>query len=435
MQRLLLFVTLLMASVLATAEVKTFVRDYTYRASETDSKVSARQAALQQLQSLVIQESGVTVKSSFENTETLKDGSFQQSQKANYLTLAQAHTQTKILEEKWDGETFYIKAFIEIDTDAIANVSDQGKTLSCSEMQKKVKTLILDVKDPKVQGELVKLSMANPLEGHCYKWQYIIIDKFRELAVPNDEYRQFLFDGVAKVADHEKGNLLMATIKYGASYRKITKEEFEVVRSASEYMNHADIKWLTGVLMEITTQVLPYGAPPEEVARNANRQWVSMLDWQLSVLYRQAYLNKLGKPKSMTVSEIMGEVMEKMMVKNKGAFLSYYLYNHQHLDDRANIAMARKMASYIKRDVNSNSMEILDLFIKDVPVNKKVNTHIIKLLIHINGKEGSTYYKQAVEKIVNANREKITAMASNSTVPKSKRKKWMTEYNLSMNTH
>jgi len=55
----------------AHAAAESLVRDYTYRASENDSKVSARQAALRQLQALVIEEVGVRVQSALDSSERL----------------------------------------------------------------------------------------------------------------------------------------------------------------------------------------------------------------------------------------------------------------------------------------------------------------------------------------------------------------------------
>ncbi len=80
------------------AESMTMVREYTYNASENDSKVSARKAALQQLQVLLIEEVGVQVQSSFSNTETLDKEEFSRTVQANYQTFASALTKTKILE-------------------------------------------------------------------------------------------------------------------------------------------------------------------------------------------------------------------------------------------------------------------------------------------------------------------------------------------------
>ena len=125
MYRLVIFL-LLSIAMNAYSEVKEFTRDYTYRASDNNSKVSARKAAMQQLQSLVIQEVGVQVKSSFTNQETLNNDEFTRQVQVNYQSFSQALTKTKILEQSWNGEQFYLKALITVDTD---NLIDRIKTI------------------------------------------------------------------------------------------------------------------------------------------------------------------------------------------------------------------------------------------------------------------------------------------------------------------
>ena len=57
-----------LSSLLVTTSVQaktvSFIRDYTYNASDNDSKVSARKATLEQIQKAAIEEVGVQVQSS-----------------------------------------------------------------------------------------------------------------------------------------------------------------------------------------------------------------------------------------------------------------------------------------------------------------------------------------------------------------------------------
>lgn len=69
--RLVIYALALALALPAHAAPVALVRDYTYRASENDSKVSARKAALQQLQALAIEEVGVQVQASLDSTERL----------------------------------------------------------------------------------------------------------------------------------------------------------------------------------------------------------------------------------------------------------------------------------------------------------------------------------------------------------------------------
>ncbi len=88
---------------------QTFIKEYSYNASENDSKVTARKAALKQIKLLAIEEVGVVVKSSYSKNEFLSGENFSKTIKTNFSKFSSALTKTKILDQKWNGETFYIK--------------------------------------------------------------------------------------------------------------------------------------------------------------------------------------------------------------------------------------------------------------------------------------------------------------------------------------
>jgi len=98
---------------IAFAEMKTFIRDYTYQASEIDSKQSSRVIATEQVKRLLLEELGTYLESHTEvvNYELTKD---------EITTLTAGVVKTKILDEKWNGDTYWMKASIEADPDAVA---------------------------------------------------------------------------------------------------------------------------------------------------------------------------------------------------------------------------------------------------------------------------------------------------------------------------
>jgi hypothetical protein len=97
------------------AQEKTFEREYTYVASEMDSKISCRAVATNQLRIELLNEIGVYI----ENEQLLKsvevDGEFSQDFVENMVTLTAGITKLEVLEERWNGETFWMKAAITID--------------------------------------------------------------------------------------------------------------------------------------------------------------------------------------------------------------------------------------------------------------------------------------------------------------------------------
>lgn len=118
--RALLVMTLFLALGEACAQNKTFIREYNYKAGETDSKVSSRQKALREVKALLIEELGTYVESYVNyqvaeaNNKITKD--FFTSE---IKTLSSGITETKIIEESWNGYEYYVKAQITVDPEDV----------------------------------------------------------------------------------------------------------------------------------------------------------------------------------------------------------------------------------------------------------------------------------------------------------------------------
>jgi len=111
---LLIFITCY--SVTGIAKETRYIRDYTYQASDTDSKVSARKSALLFLKEKLLSEIGTVINSDvkvFRSSEGLNIS----SQKIQSLT--EGFIKTEVIEEKWNGVTFYVKAKLIADPDQI----------------------------------------------------------------------------------------------------------------------------------------------------------------------------------------------------------------------------------------------------------------------------------------------------------------------------
>jgi len=98
----------LSATNVALAEIKVFEKEYTYQASELDSKVSSRAIALEQIKRLLLEEFGTYLIS---ETDVKK---FQLT-KDKVVVMTAGIVQAEILSEKWDGKSYYLKAKISAD--------------------------------------------------------------------------------------------------------------------------------------------------------------------------------------------------------------------------------------------------------------------------------------------------------------------------------
>jgi tetratricopeptide (TPR) repeat protein len=97
----------------AVAAPVTVIREYTYRAGDADSKLTSRSIALEQVKRLLLEELGTFLIS---NTE-VKDSALT---KDEIVTYTAGVVVTVVIEERWNGEDYYLKAKISADGDDVA---------------------------------------------------------------------------------------------------------------------------------------------------------------------------------------------------------------------------------------------------------------------------------------------------------------------------
>ena len=106
------------ASILpALTETKTFVREYTYQASEFDSKASCRTLALEQAKRLLLEEIGTYL-------ESLTEVNNFQLTKDQIIILTAGIVRVQVVDEKWDGKAYYLLAKITANPDDVAKAID-----------------------------------------------------------------------------------------------------------------------------------------------------------------------------------------------------------------------------------------------------------------------------------------------------------------------
>jgi tetratricopeptide (TPR) repeat protein len=124
------------------AGTKTFIREYTYTAGEADSKITSRAIALDQVKRILLEEIGVYLQSEMTTTKEEKNNVYNELTKQQIQSITAGITETKIVEEKWTGEKYYIKASISVDPDEVnRNIArigaDQSKLKELEEVKRK----------------------------------------------------------------------------------------------------------------------------------------------------------------------------------------------------------------------------------------------------------------------------------------------------------
>ncbi|HRV45928.1 MAG TPA: tetratricopeptide repeat protein [Smithellaceae bacterium] len=125
------------------AETKTFIKEYTYQAGDEDSKNSSRVIALREVKRLLLEELGTYLESTTEvqNFKLTRD---------QIVTLTAGIVQTELLDEKWDGKTYRLKAKISANSDSVVRSidalrKDRDKTKELEAMRQKSDELMREV--------------------------------------------------------------------------------------------------------------------------------------------------------------------------------------------------------------------------------------------------------------------------------------------------
>ncbi len=136
---------------------KNFIRDYTYNASEADSKITSRAIALEQVKRLLLEEIGMYVHATVQNEEIEVSGEVRDLTSRQIEIISAGITETEILEETWNGELYYIKAEIEVDEDDVLKrldnaIRDEEFREELEESQKNTEEAMLEIE--RLQKEL-----------------------------------------------------------------------------------------------------------------------------------------------------------------------------------------------------------------------------------------------------------------------------------------
>jgi len=153
MKRAILFCSLAVSiAAHAVAAPLTLTRDYTYHAGDADSKLSSRSIALEQTKRLLLEELGTYLVS---NT-IVRDA---QLTKDEIVTYTAGAVVTVILDEKWDGVTYYLKAKLTADPDDVARSltaikNDQERAAELDQVRRQANDSLKEIE--RLKTELAK---------------------------------------------------------------------------------------------------------------------------------------------------------------------------------------------------------------------------------------------------------------------------------------
>lgn len=143
----------------ANARTVHFVKEYNYQASEIDSKVTCRVIALEQVKRLLLEELGTYLESKTEvrNFQLTQD---------QITTLTAGIVSAVVINEKWDGVSYYLKAKISADPDEVARSieklrNDRQKSKDLDESKKMAHAYADEIKRIKKELEDARIENKN----------------------------------------------------------------------------------------------------------------------------------------------------------------------------------------------------------------------------------------------------------------------------------
>lgn len=281
---------------------QSFEREYTYNASENDSKASARKAALEALKSELIEEVGVDVMSSIENATRVEGDEVTNIIKSSLQTFSVAMTKTEILDEKWNGEKFYIKARIEVDHDAMQQEIE--KTIRVA-VAKKEETLLEPLREEILLGlrnlrtserirSVCEKAVRLPMEGEKNIFVHQnILDVFRRYGVQDPLYRAFLFQTFETITPDWQDARLYAIFDYLENHGMYDANEIQsVLRLFARMPKHMPSRYYIKLFSPAQT----------------NTQKEALADAYINLLAQ----GKIGRPVPLTLEEELPYLLKSL---------------------------------------------------------------------------------------------------------------------------
>jgi hypothetical protein len=196
---LILILSFIFLTNTASAEIKTFTKEYTYEASELDSKTTSRINALEQVKRLLLEELGVFLTSQTEviNSQLTKD---------QITSITAGIVSAVVLDEKWDGYKYWLKAKVEADPAIIIQTidvirNDTKKTSDLEAAKKRIDTLTIEL-------EAVRKDLGSTPQERQNKYN-IVVNKIKASDMMR-EYNAAVYE--EKLSAKERINILTEII-------------------------------------------------------------------------------------------------------------------------------------------------------------------------------------------------------------------------------
>lgn len=189
--KFIISILLLYSTYFVCAQEKTFEREYTYQASELDSKASCRAIAINQLRAQLLNEVGVYVESEQLLKTTDTKGVFSQNFTESIATISAGITKLQVIDEKWDGTTFWMKAAITIDKKSLEEslnqlIADRRKVKELEDLKQQLEATNKNMEILKAELLKTKNDQEKETIGKKYNSALDVLKSYTNLIKPSE---------------------------------------------------------------------------------------------------------------------------------------------------------------------------------------------------------------------------------------------------------
>lgn len=179
----------------------TLTKEYSYAASESDSKASAKAQALKILKNLTIEELGSGMATRFESNERVENESMKNEIRSSVKSFTSAFIQSKIIDESWNGSTYWLKARIDVDEEGLyAKTLTHYKKLQAQALSEDLEAMLEDISTKeKLDAFIEKVITLEFDEVHGSKLHLKTLQVFNYYKIYDERYRHFLMQTLAKI--------------------------------------------------------------------------------------------------------------------------------------------------------------------------------------------------------------------------------------------
>ncbi len=432
MFRFLICTTLIVLSLNAKAEVHELSREYTYQASENDSKLSARKAALKMVQVILIADIGFKEQVKFLGAGSqLDNAEFDRKIQENHEILSQALSNIEILNESWDGESFYLRAGMTVDSVTLVNKFKEvyaDPIPSCISIHIKSVELFDKGLTLEVQSKLLALSKKYGFTEFCSQWQYGIMLEYAKNQIDDEVYRKHIFTSIInQESDSLAGEMLIYALKYALKIKPLTNNEWSAV---SDGLHRGDRNTFESVI----ALLIDHSQNDTPTKSNTKKQSYKEFMTQIDDLKFSAYNMNIYYSDPVSENEVVYTFLEKGLIKQPILSKEYFLNYFEKLNDSQKEALAAKVVERQRHFSNYDSHAVLINYMGWVNINEEVANILFPLISDFRNEDrvfgkGKKDYSDFGNFIKWHNKE-IKQIITFANLSESVKNEWITEYKL-----